>query len=303
MIAAGIHDIPALQYHSDPCPEPSLSSGIARILLSQSPRHAWHAHPRLNPDYEADDSTDFDIGQAAHQMMLRDSSKVIRVIDADDWRTKAAKEARAEAIAAGMLPLLREQAMRTAAMVRAVDHQLIGHEAEGAFTNGKPEQTLIWQDEGGIWCRARLDWLPGERRSPLLLYDFKTSYSANPDVWTRTLYNDDGDVQAAFYARGLEAVLGITDVRFRFVVVETAPPHCMSVIELEPSAVALARDRMGYAMRTWRECLRANKWPGYPTRVCHVETPQFVSYRWAERIEREKISGHNIRTAMEFQAP
>lgn len=299
----GIYDIPAAEYHADPCPEPSLSSGIARILLSKSPRHAWHAHPRLNPAHEPEDSTDFDIGQAAHQVMLRDPSKVLAIIDADDWRTKAAKEARAEAIAAGRLPLLRDQSRRVAAMHVAVETQLLGHEAEGAFANGKPEQTLIWQDDGGIWCRARLDWLPDERRSPLVLYDFKTSYSANPDVWTRTLYNDDGDVQAAFYARGIEAVLGITDVRFRFVVVETAPPHCMSVIELDPAAVALARARMSYAMQTWRECLRANKWPGYPARVCHVETPTFVAYRWQERTERDRATQSQLTVAKEFQAP
>ena len=36
------------EYHADPCPTPSLSSGIARVLWANTPMHAWFKHPRLN---------------------------------------------------------------------------------------------------------------------------------------------------------------------------------------------------------------------------------------------------------------
>jgi hypothetical protein len=56
-----------------------------------SPLHAWHAHPRLNPDYRHDDDTKFDVGNIAHKLMLGRGKDIV-VLDFDDWRTKAAKE-------------------------------------------------------------------------------------------------------------------------------------------------------------------------------------------------------------------
>jgi hypothetical protein len=49
ILTAGIHDTTAVDYHADPCPEPSLSAHIAALLCARSPRHAWAAHPKLNP--------------------------------------------------------------------------------------------------------------------------------------------------------------------------------------------------------------------------------------------------------------
>src|ERR1700677_1036911 len=92
----GIFNLSAEAYHADPCPTASLSSSIAGILLDQSPSHAWLAHPRLNPNYvrESADSR-FDLGSAAHMMLLEQREDRIVRVSADDWRTKAAKEARA----------------------------------------------------------------------------------------------------------------------------------------------------------------------------------------------------------------
>ena len=34
-VGAGLHDLTHDQYHGDPCPEPSLSASIAKILLDR----------------------------------------------------------------------------------------------------------------------------------------------------------------------------------------------------------------------------------------------------------------------------
>lgn len=65
-----IHDISVEEYHADPCAAPSLSSTLAGLLLNRSPRHAWTAHPRLNPEHQSKDSKTFDIGRAAHRAVL-----------------------------------------------------------------------------------------------------------------------------------------------------------------------------------------------------------------------------------------
>src|SRR4029077_5767017 len=96
MLKQGIHfDVPASTYFADPCEGPSLTQSIAKILLEQSPLHAWHAHPRLGgkPDEpEAYDSAKA-IGNAAHKLMIG-RGKEIMVLEFDTFRTKDSQQIR-----------------------------------------------------------------------------------------------------------------------------------------------------------------------------------------------------------------
>jgi hypothetical protein len=69
-LPAGIHMLGDAEYHADPAPERGVASTLARVILSQSPLHAWTAHPRLNPAYEPVEKKTFDIGRAAHRAVL-----------------------------------------------------------------------------------------------------------------------------------------------------------------------------------------------------------------------------------------
>jgi hypothetical protein len=271
----------AEQYHSDPAPTPSLSSSIARLLITASPRHAWCAHPKLNPGFQSeDDETKFDLGTAAHAYLLEGADH-FTVIDAPDWRTKAAKEARDVARKAGRLPLLRERWADVVGMAEAARDQLAAYqESPRPFTGGAAEQTLLWQ-EGGIWCRARLDWLHEGHR---VIDDLKsTGGSAHPDVWIRNhLFSTGFDVQAAFYLRGLKAVTG-QRATFRFVVIEDTPPYALSVVALGPEALELAERKVAHAIEVWRHCVETNTWPAYPARTCFAEVPAWESARWLEQ--------------------
>ena len=276
----GIYTIPAAEYHADCCPAPSLSASIARTLLAQSPLHAWTEHPRLNPAYQAEESERFDLGNAAHAYIL-EGREGFAVIDADDWRTKAAQVARQAARAEGRTPLLASQWAEVQTMAAAVRRQLDAFEDRPRpLSAGTPEQTLVWQDEGGVWCRARLDWLHEDHRT---VDDLKsTAASANPEAWSRTMYGAGADVQAAFYLRGLTTVTG-RDAAFRFVVVENFEPYALSVLTLAPEALALAERKVAVAIRDWRECLERNTWPAYPPVTCWIEAPPWELARWEQR--------------------
>ncbi len=280
----GIYDMPAAEYHADCCPEPSLSSSLARVLLAQSPWHSWQASPRLNPGYVAEESERFDIGTAIHSLLLEGESDFV-IIDAADWRKKDAQAARDQARAEGRTPLLARQWADVQAMAETARRQFAAHEERPQpFANGKPEQTLIWREED-VWCRARLDWLADDYRT---IDDLKsTAASANPDAWGRLLWSSGYDVQAAFYLRGLRALTGI-DARFRFVPIEVDPPYALSVIGLAPDALALAERKVARAIGLWRECLNANAWPGYPNRCCYVEAPPWIEAQWTEREWRDR---------------
>jgi len=273
--------IPAAAYHNDPCPAPSLTATLARIICQQSCWHAKMASPRTNPDYKPEVADHFDLGNVAHDLLL-EGNGIVEVIDAEDWRTKAAKEARDAARKAGKIPLLPVQWRDVQAMVKSAREQLDAHkEAPDAFTNGKPEQALVWQEDG-IWCRSRLDWLSDDH---LRCDDYKsTGMSAEPDKWIRTMFAQGYDIQAGFYLHGMRAVFGAdAHRRFRFIVQETYPPYALSVISLAPDALVMAEKKVLWAIEKWAESLKTGEWPGYPKRVCHAETPGWLESAWVAK--------------------
>jgi hypothetical protein len=223
-MSIGVFELPADAYHRDPCERPSLSASIANVLCTRSPWHAWHAHPKLNPDWQPVEEQKFDLGTVAHALLL-EGEAAIEAVDAADWRTAAAKDARDAARAAGKTPLLVSQLAEVEAMVAAAWQQLEAHNVEPTpFTGGLPEQTVIWE-ERGVTCRARIDWL---HDGNVAISDYKTTgRSANPEAYARALFNVGGDVQAAFYVRGIEQTTGVTP-DFRWVVQETYPPYALS---------------------------------------------------------------------------
>lgn len=281
----GIYDIKANDYHADPVIEPSLSSSIANKLLTYSPRHAWHAHPRLNSAFKREESDRFDLGTVAHAYMLQGETD-FAVFDAPSWRGKAANLAKFNAHVAGKTPILAAQWKNVQAMKEAADPQLDALDAPRPFKKGKAEQTLIWR-EGDVWCRCRPDWLHDDHET---IDDLKTSELGNPDVWTRALLFRMGyDVQAAFYLRGLRAVFG-KDAAFRFIVIEPFAPFALSAVALSPVAMELAERKVEHAIKVWRECLAANEWPAYPTRTCWADVPPWIETQWAERIARDEYA-------------
>lgn len=288
--AAGVYAFTAEEYHADVIDEqPSLSSSIAHLLWEKSPRHAWTAHPRLNPEFKRTEQSSFDIGTAAHAMLVerKPAEDVVEIVYFPDWRTNAAKEAREEARAVGKIALLEHQMDDVFAMTAATVAQLERIEVEpGLFLDGKPEQTLVWQD-GGVPCRARLDWL---RDDYATIDDFKTTAgSASHTFWPRTLFTIGADVQAAFYVRGCRELFGFTPT-MRYVVQEIYPPYALSVFELAPAVLDVATAKVQYAIRAWRRCIENDEWPAYRPRVATVELPPWEDTRAAEKLQIEELA-------------
>ncbi len=158
MLDIGLHDaIPEADYHADP----ALSSGIAKLLIERSPAHAWTAHPKLNPDWKPEVEDKFDIGTAAHKLLLEGENCIVEG-DFPDWRSAVAKQFREDVRKMGQVPLLISQANRVREMVeKAQDQMGTWYVALDLFLNGKPEQTICWKDDHDVLCRARIDWLRG----------------------------------------------------------------------------------------------------------------------------------------------
>lgn len=282
--SATLHEnMDASIYHADPCAEPSLSSSLARILVTQSPAHARARHPRLTRTPIEIGSTAMDIGTVVHAMLLQ-GENVTHVVNADDWRTAAAKTERDEARAAGKIPVLIKDYDRCRDITSSVRHQIDLIDADPPLlTNGKPEQTILWHEDG-VHFRCRLDWF---NRDGLAIDDLKThGRSAEPTTWAKNqLYAEGGYlIQAALYRRGVRALLG-RDPQFRYIVVESNPPYGVSVVTLDDAGWDLAESQLDYAIRLWKQCVETNQWPGYPATVIAAEPPYWAESKWYERNE------------------
>lgn len=297
----GFYAMPAAEYHADPCPAPSMAAHDAATLLTRTPLHAWAEHPRLNTHWQPDDaSSEQDEGTALHALLLEGEDR-IEVVAADDWRSKAAKEARAAARADGRIPILAHRHEDLCACADAFHRQIKAHEI-GAFTErpGRAEASLFWEDEaedGPIWCRARADWMEDATG---MMVDLKTTaMAAQPDAWFRA--NKDATIRAAHYLRGARAVWHPRP-RYLFLLLERQPPYALSVCELSSAILSMGAEQHQAARNIWAACLKDGDWPGFPPFVSTIEADGGATYRfedWKLRQQqvRERKGKHFIHQA------
>jgi hypothetical protein len=249
----------------------------------------------LNPAFEPEEASHFDKGAAAHALLLG-RGRAITVVDAPDWRTKAAKEAREAARADGKTPVLGKDYAVAVEMAREVRNELaLTPGCERAFVEGDAERVLIWQEPCGIWCRAMLDWMEPDGT----VWDLKTSAgSAHPLALGRKAADMGWDVKQAFYQRGLEA-LKIPMKKFHFVVQENYEPFAVSVMELDAEALHYGRRKVEAAILMWNACLRSNAWPSYPRMIHRAEMPAYA----LAREEQREVSREGYEFAVRSQEP
>lgn len=262
----GVFDVPEAEYRADP----ALSCSEARKILSAPARYLYD---RAAGEQHADH---FDFGKAAHTTILGVGAPVA-VLDFDDWRTKDARQAKADAYEAGLIPVLASawtsvEAMAAAVRAHPIASRLINPE------RGTAERSLFWSDERtGLPLRARLDWCPHKadgRR--LVVVDLKsTPATADPRSFGKSAASFAYHQQAAWYLDGVRRLIA-DDAAFVFVVVEKSPPHLVNVIELDGEALAIGRDRNRRAIDVWAACLERDEWPGYPMEIASASLP-----RWA----------------------
>lgn len=260
-------------YHADP----ALGSTSLKTLALKTPAH--YLHDKQHPKF----SDAFTLGTAAHSLILEGDTSSIVVVEADNWLTKAAKEAKAAALADGKQPLLTKEWVQVQAMRDAV----MNHEvASQYFTNHKAEQSVFWAEDG-LMLKCRPDaWLPG------VIVDLKTTVDANPNEFGKTAFNYGYFMSAAHYIDGVKAATG-EDVKFVFVNVEKTAPYLVSVTEIDDVALDYGRQMLGRAKRIHAECTANDRWPGYPTTE-PVGLPMYAFY------QMDDLLGLNKETEISF---
>ena len=279
----GIYDLGMNYYHADPCPVPSLSASIARILLQQCPVMAWGAHPRLNPHHVKNNDAKFDKPTVAHELLLN-AGRGFEVLAFDDWRTNAAKEAREKALAKGKVAILEHQYSDAIDIVQAA-HEQIKLSAYGAtFADSQREQSILWQ-EGDEWCRCRPDAMTiyGDP-SKAVIFDYKLSnVEVNAFTVGAHLAREGYDLRSAFYRRGLARLLPALHGRidYVFMIQFDRYPYPMMFVELGGGGITIGDKMASAAIGMWERCRRTGKWPGYEPVMSGL--PVYHENSWTER--------------------
>jgi hypothetical protein len=283
----GVYDLDEASYHGDPVVGGSLShSGARRLLAPSCP--AKFDHERRNGRAE---KPEFDFGKAAHHEVLGAGADLC-VIDAPDWRTKAAREQRDEAYAEGRTPLLVDEyevVRRMAAALRAHPFASALFDAE----IGRPERSLFGRDEQtGVMLRARFDYLDNDADQPdggrLLIPDYKTARSADTASVERALHEYGYASGGAWYG-DLAKRLGLCErYAFLLVVQEKAAPFLVNVVDVSQMALTIGRYRNRQAVDLYARCVEAGRWPGYEgfdQTIPNVSLPAWVERAYFEEIQ------------------
>lgn len=285
----GIYQIPMAEYLSDPVATPSLTASVANVLLSKSPAHARMAHPRLYAGFEREDDSRFELGSAAHAMLLERDSSAIEFIAANDWRTNAAKEARDAARAAGKLPVLTKYEGVLWEMVKVARAAVEQSEFKGLFDSGSPEQTVVTTETNGYttyWMRCRPDWWSHDRRISL---HYKTCDSADPRAVSRQITNLGYDVALSFYQNlmkdhGCEHQVMLHQ--------EVSAPFACSFHMLSNMWQQIAEEKLERAITTWSMCIASGQWPAYPLRTHHQEPPAWEMAAYEAQLTHDSGEWH-----------
>lgn len=275
----GAYRMASRLYHADPVKVPSLSSGLARLMLDASPLHVWTGHPALNPKWRPDDGSNrLALGSVVHQIALGAGAKIAHIEGFDDYRKKEAQVLRDAAYARGEVPVLTHQLELATRIARAAVAQV----PPGIFSGGDSEVVVAAQD-GTSWIRAQLDWWSADR---LTIVDYKTDGGlVSPEKWPAKCASMGYEVQAAFYLRAVSLAFPelAGRVRFLFVTQEIEPPYALATYEVAQADLFVAERKVFAAVDRWAECLRTGEWPAYPRGVQRVTLPEWHTKRWLDQ--------------------
>ncbi len=280
-LGAGRHNIPEAEYHADPVEGGSLScSGAKKLLPPSCPALFDFERKHGQPFKKA-----FEFGSAAHKEVLGVGPELVEIVGTgkggpNAWQNDHDKAAAAAVRLAGGIPLKPAEM----AQVKAMAAKLREHPLASALLipeGGEPEQTLVWEDaETGIMCRSLVDWLPKPIGNRLIIGDYKSAVSANPDDFRKAAHNYGYAMQNPWYLDGVRALGLDDDPDFVFVVQMKTPPYLVSLVRLDAEALRIGAEKNTKARRIYADCTESGYWPGFTDfEIAEVSLPSYATYQ------------------------
>ncbi|MDX1527011.1 MAG: PD-(D/E)XK nuclease-like domain-containing protein [Gammaproteobacteria bacterium] len=264
---------------------PYLSQSIATTLANQSPLHAWGQHPLLG-GMGGKSSAAMDFGSICHELLLHQESRMVE-IEADDWRTKAARAERDEARKAGKIPVLVKEAERARVVTEILRGKLA---ALGVVFEGIAERRIQWVEKARSGRIVECEGTPDHvlvKGNYCFIDDLKTTRSSDPSKFKKSMVDFGYDIQWSAYTRGCEQVYDRPGrTMMRFIACETEWPFVVSVLAPDGTMRALGTQRWLNSVETWDQCVHQNTWPDYGGRS-DVGAPLWAIHQAAEEMEHD----------------
>jgi len=264
--------------------------GINYSLLKEyhkSPRHFKWAKENRRPATESQM-----LGTLVHSMVLEPHTveqdfTIINPL----LRPEPTKDFRSMENKAWKQALLEEASLHGRQIVEAEIYEQAKAMADSVLSNpviksllekAVIEKGIQWKDPmTGLMCKGRPDaYVPDKD----LIIDLKTTISAHPSDFQRSLWNYRYHEQAAFYSMGLKAIHGTDKYnRFLFIAVENKAPYCSANYFLSPGALDTGWVTCQSLLSLHKECVTNNDWSkGYEVRADHksgimdLDLPQYA---------------------------
>lgn len=167
------------------------------------------------------------------------------------------------------------EALRMTPMGDSADDGTLGD----LLSDASCEASAYWRDVAtGLLCKCRPDAAVTVGDADSLgdvLVDVKTTSSAKPDEFNRSVTSYGYDVQAAFYSTGWAKATGRPVHSFIFACVESEYPHATALYTLPDEWIAYGWQRFCQALDLYAECQRRGVWPGYGIGVLQLAPPRW----------------------------
>lgn len=135
------------------------------------------------------------------------------------------------------------------------------------------ENAGFWVHEStDVFCKIRPDLMfLGDD----VMVDIKTTQMGHPVKFQKDMYNFNYDMQAAFYMDGYRAITG-RNCQFFFLTIESSAPHDIACYQAKDKVYGFGKVRYEKAIRTFAECFKTDKWPGYAEAIVPLDLPHWV---------------------------
>jgi len=235
---------------------PRLSQSIAKMLLGRSPYVAWHYHRQLGGLSMTSDP--MDTGNLIDERVF--SGEKVVVLDFKDWRTNAAKEARAEAREKGLVPILTKQANKLQPLVSRIRDVMRSSGIDTEDQRWHVQDRLTWEQDG-VMCEGTPDlWGAGILDGVLDVVDLKTSKRFEPDRLPNKAAAEWA-IQAAAYPWALSILYPewAGRIRWRWLLAETEAPYDVRWAAPTGDLLVLGEQKWARAVGIWKQLI-ASGW-------------------------------------------
>jgi exodeoxyribonuclease VIII len=181
--------------------------------------------------------------------MILEPEKILdslHIINANDFRTTAARQERDAALAQGKSVLLTSELAHVEEMVQTYNKNPL---VKQYITGGKAEESIFWVDtDTGELCKCRPDYMTDD-----YIVDVKTTEDL--DKFERSVFRYNYHVQAAHYLNGTNLN------KFYILALSKQPPFDVEMYLLSDELIEEGKDICKKAIATLATCRITDNWP------------------------------------------